>query len=111
MMQPTQLWDFPDQASVRPLAWPRPWTIHVQRLVWRCQLVACQYVSLAGGYITTSIETPMLRSVRSSLRARCAIVAASLDGRQERAKGGVEVGSAGQGDHTRRETVGPGPVI
>ena len=31
VMQPTYLWDFPDQASVQLLDWPRLRTIHVQR--------------------------------------------------------------------------------
>ena len=31
MMQPTQLWDFPDRANLRPLNQPWHWTIDHQR--------------------------------------------------------------------------------
>jgi hypothetical protein len=48
----------------------------------------------------------MLRPVRSSLPAKHGLVAASLNGRQGRARGGVEVGSAARWDRSLRGNAG-----
>jgi hypothetical protein len=44
MMQPTYLWNFPDQSMLRPLDRPRLWTIHGQRPVCAPMLIVLEVV-------------------------------------------------------------------